>query len=332
MLGSRALQAAEDTRTPMLVRVTAPVVNVSLTVLLVPGLGFAPQPGVTGAAIGTRGRQRAVRDSRHGRPRRRPLRPRARARRVVGAIGPPDDGPHRESTGRRTAPLRTGRAPAQRDRARVRDRGQRRLPDRTPGPAVPAHARPRVRGRGGDARRRAARGRATCPCRRSRTGSGGARDGDHARPRPDRDPLRNPRSLRSSSRTRRRSRPGRPGSEPWRSGSASASRGSSASSYSGDSAGSRWAWRWTAGADASARSAVPAGKVEGHRSGRPHPWYGTGAVDPPQASSSRRQNPVLDCGRLRRKTRVARRPPTATEVHPWWRYPTAGSSTGRSSS
>lgn len=53
MLGARALQAAEDTRTPMLVRVTATLINVTLTVLLVPGLGAAPQLGVAGAAIGT---------------------------------------------------------------------------------------------------------------------------------------------------------------------------------------------------------------------------------------------------------------------------------------
>lgn len=53
MLGSRALQAAEDTKTPMMVRVAATLVNVTLTVLLVPGLGVAPRLGATGAAIGT---------------------------------------------------------------------------------------------------------------------------------------------------------------------------------------------------------------------------------------------------------------------------------------
>ncbi len=50
---SRVLQAAGDTRTPMVVRIAATVVNIGLTVVLVPGLGPAPEMGVVGAAIGT---------------------------------------------------------------------------------------------------------------------------------------------------------------------------------------------------------------------------------------------------------------------------------------
>lgn len=53
MLESRALQAAGDTRTPMIVRVTSTLINVILTVLLVPGIGAVPRLGVTGAAVGT---------------------------------------------------------------------------------------------------------------------------------------------------------------------------------------------------------------------------------------------------------------------------------------
>jgi multidrug resistance protein, MATE family len=50
---SRVFAAAGDTRTPMYVRVSATIVNIALTVVLVPGLGPAPALGVAGAAIGT---------------------------------------------------------------------------------------------------------------------------------------------------------------------------------------------------------------------------------------------------------------------------------------
>lgn len=50
---SRAFQASGDTFSPMVVRVTATVLNIALTVLLVPGFGPAPELGVLGAAIGT---------------------------------------------------------------------------------------------------------------------------------------------------------------------------------------------------------------------------------------------------------------------------------------
>lgn len=50
---SRALQAAGDTRTPMVVRSAGTAVNIALTVVLVGGAGPLPQLGVTGAAVGT---------------------------------------------------------------------------------------------------------------------------------------------------------------------------------------------------------------------------------------------------------------------------------------
>lgn len=50
---SRALQAAGDTRTPMVVRSAGTVVNIALTVVLVTGAGPLPRMGVTGAAVGT---------------------------------------------------------------------------------------------------------------------------------------------------------------------------------------------------------------------------------------------------------------------------------------
>lgn len=49
----RVLQSVGDTRTPMVVRVTATSLNIALTVALVGGLGPLPALGVTGAALGT---------------------------------------------------------------------------------------------------------------------------------------------------------------------------------------------------------------------------------------------------------------------------------------
>lgn len=49
----RVLQSVGDTRTPMVVRVSATAGNIGLTVLLVPGLGPFPELGVVGAAVGT---------------------------------------------------------------------------------------------------------------------------------------------------------------------------------------------------------------------------------------------------------------------------------------
>lgn len=53
MMSAKGIQAAADTRTPMLVRTSATLVNISLTVVLVPGLLGAPDLGVVGAAWGT---------------------------------------------------------------------------------------------------------------------------------------------------------------------------------------------------------------------------------------------------------------------------------------
>lgn len=53
MMSAKGIQAAADTRTPMVVRTTATLVNVGLTVVLVPGLLGAPELGVVGAAWGT---------------------------------------------------------------------------------------------------------------------------------------------------------------------------------------------------------------------------------------------------------------------------------------
>jgi multidrug resistance protein, MATE family len=50
---SRALQASGDTRTPMAVRVASTLVNIAITVVLVPGLGPFPRLEVVGAAVGT---------------------------------------------------------------------------------------------------------------------------------------------------------------------------------------------------------------------------------------------------------------------------------------
>lgn len=50
---SRAFQAAGDTFSPMVVRVTATTINIALTIVLVPGLGPFPELGVLGAAMGT---------------------------------------------------------------------------------------------------------------------------------------------------------------------------------------------------------------------------------------------------------------------------------------
>lgn len=53
IVSSRAMQAAEDTRTPMVIRTAATLLNVAITVVLVPGLLGAPALGVVGAAWGT---------------------------------------------------------------------------------------------------------------------------------------------------------------------------------------------------------------------------------------------------------------------------------------
>lgn len=53
MMAAKGIQAAADTRTPMVVRTSATLVNVALTVVLVPGLAGAPALGVAGAAWGT---------------------------------------------------------------------------------------------------------------------------------------------------------------------------------------------------------------------------------------------------------------------------------------
>lgn len=50
---TRALQGAGDTRTPLVIRTVGTVLNIVLTVALVPGVGPLPELGVTGAAIGT---------------------------------------------------------------------------------------------------------------------------------------------------------------------------------------------------------------------------------------------------------------------------------------
>lgn len=52
-MAGRALQAAGDTRTPMVLRVITTATNIVLTVVLVPGLGPFPALGVVGAAAGT---------------------------------------------------------------------------------------------------------------------------------------------------------------------------------------------------------------------------------------------------------------------------------------
>lgn len=53
MMAAKGIQAAADTRTPMYVRGSATVLNIALTVVLVPGLFGLPELGVTGAAWGT---------------------------------------------------------------------------------------------------------------------------------------------------------------------------------------------------------------------------------------------------------------------------------------
>jgi MATE family multidrug resistance protein len=50
---TQAVQAAADTRTPLVIRSTGTGLNIALTVLLVPGAGPFPELGVVGAAIGT---------------------------------------------------------------------------------------------------------------------------------------------------------------------------------------------------------------------------------------------------------------------------------------
>lgn len=50
---TRALQGAGDTRTPMVIRTVGTVLNIGLTVMLVPGLWLAPELGVAGAALAT---------------------------------------------------------------------------------------------------------------------------------------------------------------------------------------------------------------------------------------------------------------------------------------
>lgn len=50
---TRAFQGAGDTRTPLVIRSTGTLLNIGLTVLLVPGLAGLPELGVLGAALGT---------------------------------------------------------------------------------------------------------------------------------------------------------------------------------------------------------------------------------------------------------------------------------------
>ena len=50
---TRAFQGAGDTRTPLVVRSGGTLLNIALTVLLVPGLAGLPELGVLGAAVGT---------------------------------------------------------------------------------------------------------------------------------------------------------------------------------------------------------------------------------------------------------------------------------------
>lgn len=53
MMAAKGVQAAEDTRTPMVIRTSATLVNIGLTVGLVAGVGGLPRLGVVGAAWGT---------------------------------------------------------------------------------------------------------------------------------------------------------------------------------------------------------------------------------------------------------------------------------------
>lgn len=53
MMAAKGIQAAEDTRTPMLIRTSATLVNIALTVGLVAGVAGLPRLGVVGAAWGT---------------------------------------------------------------------------------------------------------------------------------------------------------------------------------------------------------------------------------------------------------------------------------------
>jgi putative MATE family efflux protein len=53
LVGSRSLQGAEDTRTPMLINGSANALNIVLTVSLGLGIWIAPQLGVVGVALGT---------------------------------------------------------------------------------------------------------------------------------------------------------------------------------------------------------------------------------------------------------------------------------------
>lgn len=50
---TRAFQATGDTFTPMVIRTIGTVVNIGLTLLLVPGFGVVPRLGVAGAAVAT---------------------------------------------------------------------------------------------------------------------------------------------------------------------------------------------------------------------------------------------------------------------------------------
>lgn len=50
---TRGFQGAGDTRTPLMIRGGGTLVNIGLTVLLVPGLAGLPEMGVLGAAVGT---------------------------------------------------------------------------------------------------------------------------------------------------------------------------------------------------------------------------------------------------------------------------------------
>lgn len=50
---TRTLHGAGDTRRPMVIRSIGTGVNIALTLLLVPGAGFLPRLGVSGAAVGT---------------------------------------------------------------------------------------------------------------------------------------------------------------------------------------------------------------------------------------------------------------------------------------